>query len=333
MLARLYVLMPYAVIVAEGDEFLLYEQKDGDYTIQFLPPVCDVAALSGQRPASLTLDGKPAFEANVMRIDFHKNSFDRRANSPMDPPEEIIRRAVDEFHSRLRFVTRTAHARPISFPRNQGGWRLDYTNDDGSPLEAREGYVRGRGTIHFQWSFIGMSRGVWDNMFSLPPEFEVPIWHGLHLDAVAALPNVGTAVVLAATSLEVFIGVLLNNLAAKRGVSAALWEWIRDREGRILQQPSVEDQFDVLLKEFSGHSLKEKAALWEAFTNIKSARNSFVHEGIARIGRSTLTPDNAAALVGRVNEIISEVREWIPEDLRWPAPQAEAEVRATHSIG
>jgi len=331
MLARLHLLMPYAVTIAEGEEFRIAEGKDGDYIVQFLPPMRDEAALTGQRPSSLTLDGKPAVEANVMRIDFRKDSFERKVDTSIDPPEEVIRRAVELFHSRLRFVTRAAHAQPISFPHG-GVWRLDYTNDDGSPLEAREGYARSKRTKHIRWSFIGLSRGIWDSLFSLPSGFVVPVWDELHLDALAALPNVGTAVVLAATSLEVFISVLLDNLAAKRGLSSTLWEWIKDREGRILQQPSVEEQFDVLLKELSGHSLKEKAELWEAFKKIKHARNKFVHEGIAKIGNSILTAEDAAPLLHRVNEIISTVREWIPEELKWPAPQEKVEVEATHTL-
>jgi hypothetical protein len=141
----------------------------------------------------------------------------------------------------------------------------------------------------------------------------------MHL--LAALPSVGTAVVLAATSLEVFISTLLDQLASKQGVSDNLWKWIRDRDGKALQQPSVEDQFDVLLKEFTGHSLKEDAVLWEAFKNLKSARNSFVHEGTARIGNNALTKDDAHVLVGRVDGIIGRIREWIPENIRWPVPQ------------
>src|SRR6516162_10108302 len=128
MLARLYLLMPYAVSLAQGEELPPYEAKDGDYTVRFLQPMTDVNALSGLRPHSLTLDGKAAFEANVMRIDFQKNSFDRGIHSPLDPPEDVIRRAVEEFHYRLRFVTRAAHARPISCSWVDS-WILDYTND------------------------------------------------------------------------------------------------------------------------------------------------------------------------------------------------------------
>src|SRR5262249_39974531 len=158
--------------------------KHGDYTIQFLPPMRDVDALSGRRPESLTLNGKAAFEANVMRIDFRKSNFDRKIGSPIDPPEGVIRRAVEEFHSRLRYVTRAAHAQSVSFPRTQGGWKLDYTNDDGTPLEECEGLIRGRQTFHVHWSYLGISREVWDSMFTLPSDFTVPIWDGLHLDAV-----------------------------------------------------------------------------------------------------------------------------------------------------
>jgi hypothetical protein len=327
MLARLYLLMPYTVTIREGEGFPVYEAVDGDYKVLFLPPVRDLAMLTGRRPESLTLDGKPAIEANVMRIDFQKNDFNRAIGDSLDPPEDVIQRAVSEYHARLRFTTRAAHAEPVQL--NQ--WRLDYTNDDGSPLETREGYVRAHGTKHIRWSFIGLSREVWDYMFALPAGFEVPVWDGLRLDAQAALPEVGTAVVLAATSLEVFISVLLDKLASAQGMSTALWEWIRNR-GRRDQEPSVAEQFDVLLKEFCGHGLKEEAGLWEAFKNIRDARNTFVHEGTAKIGGSIVTADKAAALIPRVNEIISKVREWIPENLRWPEPQINVPFEATHTL-
>ncbi|MBN1461402.1 MAG: hypothetical protein JXA57_17885 [Armatimonadetes bacterium] len=330
MLARLHILLPYTLTVAEDEEFPIYEMTDGDYTVRFLPPQRDPSMMFGKRPTGLKLNGKSALEANVMRIDFHKEEFDRAIAGSIDPPEDVIRRAVGEFHSRLRFTARAAHASAVSFPWSQ--WRLDYTNDDGSELEAREGYLRGRGSLQFQWSFIGISPEVWKNIFDLPPEFAVPVWNGLRLDALAALPSVGTAVVLAATSLEVFISVLLDRLASERGLSNNLWTWIRDREGRTLQQPSVEEQFDVLLKEFSGHSLKEDTGLWEAFKNLKSARNSFVHEGIARVGKTSLTKEGAMVLVSKVDGIIERIRGWIPEDMQWPVPQAKVNLEWTQML-
>jgi len=330
VLARLYILMPYTLTVAEGEQFRVYERKEGDYTVRFLPPQRDPALMFGRQPSALTLNGKPAFEANVMRIDFQKEEFDRTAAGPIDPPEDVIRRAVGDFHARLRFTTRAAHASTVSFPWNQ--WKRDYTKDDGSELETPKGYVRTRGSIQLQWSFIGISPEIWDNVFALPFGFEVPVWDGLRLDALAALPSIGTALVLAATSLEVFISVLLDDLVSRQSLSDSLWTWITTRDGRIFQQPSVEEQFDVLLKEFTGHTLKEDEALWEAFKNLKSARNSFVHEGVAMVGKTTLSKDDAAVLVGKVDNIIAKIREWIPEEMRWPVPQVQVNLEWTHTL-
>jgi len=330
VLARLHILMPYTSILPENQEYQIYEEQDGDYTVRFLPPQRDPAMMFGRHPSGIKLNGKPAFEANVMRIDFHKEDFDRTADGPIDPPEDVIRRAVSDFHARLRFTTRAAHASPVSFPWNQ--WKLDYTKDDGSELETPKGYVKCRGTIQFKFSFIGISPEVWDNAFALPSGFKVPVWDGLRLDALAALPSVGTALVLAATSLEVFISFLLDELSARQRLSNTLWTWITARGGRTLQQPSVEEQFDVLLKEFTGHTLKEDAALWEAFKNLKSARNSFVHEGVAMVGMTPLSKDDAAALVGRVDCIIAKIREWIPEEVRWPVPEAQVNLEWTHTL-
>jgi hypothetical protein len=124
VLARLYILMPYNVTVPDGQEFRIYEHQDGDYKVRFLPPMRDPAMMFGPAVSDLTLNGKPAFEANVMRIDFHKENFNRADADPIDPPEDVIRRAVADFHARLRFTTRAAHASPVPFPWNQ--WRLEY---------------------------------------------------------------------------------------------------------------------------------------------------------------------------------------------------------------
>ena len=105
-----------------------------------------------------------------------------------------------------------------------------------------------------------------------------------------------------------------------------------DSRKENFQQPSVEEQFDVLLKEFTGHTLKEDEALWDAFKNLKSARNSFVHEGVAMVGMTPLSKDDAAALVGRVDCIIAKIREWIPEEVRWPVPEAQVNLEWTHTL-
>jgi hypothetical protein len=49
------------------------------------------------------------------------------------------------------------------------------------------------------------------------------------------------------------------------------------------REPTVEDQFSVLLSVLVGHSLKDNARLWERLVNLRDARNSFVHTGVCRM--------------------------------------------------
>jgi hypothetical protein len=79
--------------------------------------------------------------------------------------------------------------------------------------------------------------------------------------------------------------------------------WITKR-GFFLKEPSTDEQFDVLLKIFSGKSLKDEPTLWEAFRNLKEARNNFVHKGRAEIGGKPVTSDVASRLVASTRDII-----------------------------
>ena len=163
---------------------------------------------------------------------------------------------------------------------------------------------------------MGINEGVWKNIHQLPVDFTPLPWEDLRLDAQAALPHVGTAVVLAATSLEVFISQILDRLAATSDLPADVWKWLNDR-GAWARNPTTEEQFDILLRHFTGHSLKDNQALWKAFKNLRTARNSFVHEGIAKVGDKVLLHSDAENLVARANDIISWVRGCLPADRRW----------------
>ena len=164
---------------------------------------------------------------------------------------------------------------------------------------------------------MGCDPALWDLIFTLPEGFEPPAWQAILIDARGALPHVGTALVLAATALEIFIAELLNELVKKTQVPAELWDWINDR-GNWQKEPSVEEQYDVLLKIVTGHSLKDEGALWEGLKNLRSARNSFVHEGVAQLGRKRLSANDVLPLIARADAIVAKIREWIPEECRWP---------------
>jgi hypothetical protein len=69
---------------------------------------------------------------------------------------------------------------------------------------------------------------------------------------------------LAATALEVFIAHNLDRSAEKTSAPAELWKWT-DERSNWLGGPTLEEQYDVLLKFFMGHSLMDEQKLWESF--------------------------------------------------------------------
>ena len=138
---------------------------------------------------------------NGIRVDFHKPDFNRvsaqklEVNDPtIDPPAHLVLSALNSFLARLRYVMRVPAVRQIE-TLDGAPWRLQYLNDDGTELQQKEGFVRGRGTVTFGWSFTAISPEMWRTIFEgLPPEFESPVWDDIRLDAHAALPHVGTSI-------------------------------------------------------------------------------------------------------------------------------------------
>src|SRR5262249_7249194 len=160
------------------------------------------------------------------------------------------RRAINSFLIRLRHVARAGHIRPIDFP--ACSWRIQYLNDDGTELERDDKLFRSVGTLEVSFRWTALNTPVWEDVHRLPIEFEPLPWEELLLDAHNDLPRVGPAMVLAATALEVFIANILDALAARSPVPAELWNWLNERDDNYLRQPSVEEQYDTLLKVFTG---------------------------------------------------------------------------------
>jgi hypothetical protein len=165
-------------------------------------------------------------------------------------------------------------------------------------------------------------------VYALEPDWTAPVWDDILLDATNALPKIGTAVVLAATALEVFIADVLERLSAKGDVPPDIWQWINDRDN-WLKDPSTEEQFDMLLKHFVGHSLKEETTLWPAFKELRTARNTFVHEGRATVGGAELQLARASQLVGHATDIIRIVRNWLAPEHQWPQFETKMELSLT----
>lgn len=328
MIARLTTLAPVDFVVPVDAEFSIVPYNEGSYTVYEYPPVRTTQPPRNPPFNGLTLDGQQAFIANGLRIDFRKDTFDRSEDGPLDPPIEIVEKCLRALLTRVRFLT---DAQQIQIPAAlESPWRVEYLADDGSELEFVPGFVRSRFKQAFSISIVAVTPSIWAQQSELDPHFEPPPWRTLLLDARAVMPNVGAAVTLAATALEVFIAQVLDDVAKRSTIPADLWTWINSREW--LKQPSNDEQFDTLLLILTGHSLKHDALLWEAFKNIRGARNTFVHEGVPRVGKKPVTEAIAGQLVVRATEIVNTVREWLPEPVRWYQPQAKAEIKLSHSL-
>jgi hypothetical protein len=226
-------------------------------------------------------------------------------------------------------LARGSKIRPINFPYTS--WHLQYLNDDESELDKTEGLVKGRGTKTIAFSWTALNNDIWERIFELPPDYIPPQWDNLLLDANEALPEIGPSVVLAATALEVFISHILNELSKNSSIPKDLWNWVNNRNW-WLQKPGTEEQFDILLKTLLGISLKENNDLWKSFKNLKDARNSFVHDGIAKIGKNPISEGEARKLLVKANEIVIFIKNKLPEELRWPEYKHSINVEAKKKI-
>ena len=315
MLAKLDLLLPFEITIPKEEHFSIYQYNDEGYNIRIFPPMKTKHSIAQDDSDEILINGKPTFQANNLRIYFQKDNFDRRQDSECDPPHPLIARTINSFLLKLRFVTRGSKICPITFP--QTSWHLQYLNDDESELDKAEGLVKGRGAKTYNISWTLLDNDIWERIFELPPNYIPPQWDSLLLDANKALPEIGPSVVLAATALEVFISHILNELPKNDIISKDLWDWVNNRENWS-KEPSPVEQFDILLKSFLGVSLKDNIDLWESFMNLKKARNSFVHEGIAEIGKKPITVEETQMLLVKANEIVRFIKNELPDELQWP---------------
>ena len=313
MLAKLVVAYPIAFAVQQVSEYSIHETEIDGYKIRMHPPVPTEIPVEKSPPLAATVDGVPARICNGLRIDFLKEEFDR-SSEECDPSHELIRRALNSLLLRLRFVGSGYLTRQSEFPKCY--WWLDYLNDDETKLPPSGGRLVGsRGNLQGLMSCIVVDNNVWDDLNALDFDYEPPSWVLLLLDAREALPAVGPAIVLAATALEVFAAHILNQLAEKSEIPGEMWKWINSSRRR---EPTLAEQYDELLRILLGTSLKENNGLWEGFTNLRDARNSFVHEGQALIGGRTIDRSKADELIGKAEEIVKFVRLRLPREMQWP---------------
>ena len=331
MIARLIVRTAFTIDVPEGVQFEVPTYESNGYVVCFYPPKRSKEEEARSAGKEVTIDGTATFSADLIHIDFVKNDFNRSRDIECDPPFSLIKDFLDHYLIRLRHITKSPIIRASEFPHCD--WRLNYLDDDGKELSQVEGLLRKRGGMSFSVSWIALTGVMWRDIHAIPDDHVFPPWEELLLDAAFPGTSVGNSIVLAATALEVFVAHVLDVLASDSPTPKELWTWINNRQDH-LREPSVEEQFDVLLKMMCGHSLKEDSKLWEAFKNLRAARNSFVHSGMARIGKSgeVLDDSKAKAFVASALAVIEKVKSWLPEKHRWKQYSYPMEVKASISL-
>jgi hypothetical protein len=308
VLARAYIKLPFTILVSQAEHFTPTPYVLDGYRIATSCPQSSGALKANQDNEQYTINGFKAFQTDILIIEFRKSEFDRALSSEPDPPIALINRAINSFLTRLRSVTDSIQIDKVEIPNTS--WELHYLNDDGSELDKDERFLRFRGGHFGNFGWTAMNKEIWDQTNSLPYDYLMPVWHDLILRAYGALPSIGPAVVLAYTAVEVFIAQLLDELARQSKIAPELWTWINDRDKDFEKCPSIEEQYDVLLKLLAGESLKNRKALWQGFKQLRKARNSFVHEGCAlRLDdKKPLSATEAKELVAAAWNIISFVR-------------------------
>lgn len=342
MIARFRILLPYLIWVRQGDTFVPEEFDRDGYRFKVYAPyqapasastladpmVTASDAIYALHPAdppvidtSVSLEGQPAARANVVQIDVSKPEFDRQKTTSGnkgadDPPISMLFEVLNSMLCRLRSLTRSAFIHAIS--QEGSSWRVEYLTDSGELLAQEEEKFKAKSSVAFSCQISGLAAKHWQALLGLPRDFQTKVWESLLLDAEAHLPDVVPAITLSAVALEVLIGNSLAALAPADHPAAELWHYINNR-GDYHKEPSVAEEYDVLLRALTGRSLKEEPVLWLAFRNLRSARNDLVHKGTVTIGGRPITRHQAYELVGRAKEIAVWVESLLPGSAQRPA--------------
>jgi hypothetical protein len=326
MIARFFVYLPYDLLITEEKEWPAVDLIADNHRARIYAP-----AFYAERPEAtgsvlrqmnvplkppaftenLLVNGKRVAPVNVLVLDFMKSEFDRSEGTKPDPTPMVAFEIANEYLDRIRVYSRDFQIKPVVV--NEDGWRLRYLADDGQELETEPGKLRGRAGFT---STIGLAAVTPEAVQMVGDRWqgaEPYAWDRLLLDARALLPDVGSAIVIAAAALETFIVWALNILHEGQPLPNGLWSWINNRD-HWTKEPSASEEFDSLLRVFTGRSLKDdEPSLWQQYSELRRARNALVHDGVSEVGRKPVDPAKAKLMVDAAEKIIAWVEGFVPE--------------------
>jgi hypothetical protein len=345
MIARFNIFLPFALAMRPSDQLAPFQTECGGYPVTVHPPclaeltqaemsvdpplpfgeiVRRLQPATHQRVSGVVLlDDTPAIQANLLVLDFHKAAFDRRIITDYeqqltggDPPLVLAITVANSLLTRIRTLARGHQVQALD-PR-QALWRADYLTDGGELLPRAPGHHRRRFGSRGRHAVTALTKDLWGQAQALPADFAPWAWDTLLLDAEALLPDVDSAIALVNASLEAFSRWLLDQAASRASLPEGLWGWMNKRD-HWMQEPSVNDRFGPLLKALTGHSLTEEAPLWEAYKQLREARNTFSHRGKPTIGGKRpreVTAEMAEDLIEAAKKLVDWCEALLPKECR-----------------
>jgi hypothetical protein len=336
VIARFFILLPLDLFIIEEDQWSTVEAKveggaAGEFSFRVFPPTLNAErpkptdtvlsqGIGRMGPPSFTdnllVNGKRVAPVNILTVDIIKREFDRSVDAPLDPTPDLAFEIANDVLSRLRAYSSAFDIESLSLTRDP--WQLRYLTDELKELESEDG--KRRGSVNFSITIGGAA--ITPEIFNLVRDnwhrAEPYVWDQLLLDARSQFPDVGASIVMAVAALENFIAYALDVLHQEQPLPHGLWDWINDR-GDWTKEPSVYEQFDVLLTLFTHRSLKtEEPSLWESFIHLKKARNALAHEGVPVVGKNAelVDPEKAKKFVNDADKIVEWIEGLLPERYR-----------------
>lgn len=332
MIARYFILLPFDLFVIENDDWPNWPVVEGsspDFHFRVLPPflIAERPKPTGSvlaqgvgklSPPSFTdnvlVNGRKIAAVNVLTVDLIKPEFERSVDAPLDPSPELAFEIANETLARVRVYARAFQIKPLVI--NSDPWQLAYLRDDLNELDREEGKRRGQLSSSTTIGVAAITPEIIQMIAANRRTAEPYVWDHLLLDAQEQLPDVGSSIVMAYAALETFVAWALEILHETRPLPDGLWQWIKKRD-HWSKEPSVREQFDTLLTVFTGHSLKkEEPSLWGSFGEIRKARNTIAHEGVAITAGKAVHAAKAMELVDNASKIIAWVEQLLPEPHR-----------------
>ncbi|MCH8163633.1 MAG: hypothetical protein IIA99_06040, partial [Proteobacteria bacterium] len=97
MLARVHIQLPYALTVPKDEQYNVYAYEKDGYVVRIYMPEASERSNIYNEADSVTINGKEAFQVDVLRIDYQKDEFNRKKADIQkdeficDPPKDFIK--------------------------------------------------------------------------------------------------------------------------------------------------------------------------------------------------------------------------------------------------